>query len=185
MFSWLYVIDPVYLIAQVIGAFAAFFGIFSFQQKKRGGILVFQIVNNVLWTVHMFMLGAVAGGMLNAIGIFRGVVFFFRGSRKWAQSNLWYAVFSALIIASSIFSWIGGEGALALLPMLGMLFTTVSLAEKDPFRVRLYSLLSSPCWLVYNVINASLPGILTESFLIVSILVGILRIDVPNMRHKE
>jgi hypothetical protein len=29
VFSWLYVIDPVYLIAQVIGAFAAFFGRWS------------------------------------------------------------------------------------------------------------------------------------------------------------
>ena len=118
--------DPIYLIAQALGVVAALFGIFSFQQKRRGGILVFQIVNNVFWTVHMFLLGAWAGGALNAIGIFRGIVFFFREDRRWAQSNIWYAVFALLFAGASAFSWVQGDGALALLPLTGMIFTTFS-----------------------------------------------------------
>ncbi|MBE6588581.1 MAG: YgjV family protein [Ruminococcaceae bacterium] len=174
--------DPIYLIAQIIGVFAAFFGIFSFQQKSRSGILIWQIINNVLWTVHMFLLGAFAGGMLNAIGIFRGIVFYFRKDQGWAQSNVWYAVFCALFAAASVFSWIQGEGALALLPMAGMFFTTFSLAQKDPFRVRLLSFFSSPCWLTYNIIKGSIPGAATETFLICSIVIGILRHDLPRRR---
>lgn len=178
-------LDPTYLIAQALGVVAALFGIFSFQQKKRGGILVFQIVNNVFWTVHMFMLGAWAGGALNAIGILRGIVFFFREDRKWAQSKVWYAVFSLLFAGASAFSWVQGDGALALLPLAGMLFTTFSLAEKDPFRVRLISFGSSPCWLTYNLIKGSIPGACTEIFLICSIIIGILRHDFPRFGRRE
>ena len=177
--------DPIYLIAQAIGVAAAFFGIFSFQQKDRGRILIWQIINNVLWTVHMLLLGAIAGGLLNAIGIFRGVVFYFREDRKWAQSGAWYFIFCALIAAVSALSWGMGDGALALLPMLGMLFTTVSLGLRDPFHVRFVSFFSSPCWLTYNVMKGSIPGVCTEVFLIVSIIVGILRLDLPRLKKKK
>ena len=183
--NWLLGEDPVYLFAQLIGVVAAFCGIFSFQQKERGKILIWQIINNVLWTVHMFMLGAIAGGVLNAIGIFRGVVFYYRADRKWAQSNLWYVAFCALLTASAAFSWGMGDGPLALLPFLGMLFTTVSLGLRDPFHVRVVSFFSSPCWLIYNVINGSVPGVCTETFLIVSIIVGVLRLDLPKLRKKK
>ena len=185
MLDWILTMKPIEIVAQVIGVFAAFFGIFSFQQKSRGAILIWQIINNVLWTLHMLLLGALAGGLLNAIGIFRGIVFYFRADRKWAQSNAWYAVFCLLFAAASGLSWIMGDGALALLPMLGMFFTTVSLAEKDPFRVRLLSFFSSPCWLTYNVIKGSIPGVCTETFLIISITVGILRLDLPRLRRKK
>lgn len=176
--------DTTYLIAQAIGVVAAMFGIFSFQQKSRGGILAFQIINNVFWTVHMFLLGAWAGGALNAIGIFRGIVFYFRADKKWAQSKLWYAVFAAMFAGASVFAWVQGDGALCLLPLAGMLFTTVSLAERDPFRVRLISFLSSPCWLTYNVFKGSIPGVLTETFLMISIIVGILRHDRARFQKR-
>ncbi len=176
--------DFIELVAQAIGVAAAFFGIFSFQQKERGKILIWQIINNVLWTAHMLLLGAVAGGLLNAIGIFRGIVFYFREERKWAQSNAWYFIFCALFAAVSAFSWMMGDGALALLPMLGMFFTTVSLALRDPFHVRFVSFFSSPCWLSYNAVKGSIPGVCTETFLIVSITVGILRLDLPRFRQR-
>ena len=105
MLSAFMTLDPIYIIAQVIGVFAAFFGIFSFQQKGRGAILVWQIINNVLWTVHMFMLGAIAGGILNAIGILRGVIFYCRGSKRWAQSKLWYLFFALLFAATAAYAW--------------------------------------------------------------------------------
>ncbi len=178
-------LDTTYVIAQAIGVIAALFGIFSFQQKKRGGILLFQIINNVFWTVHMFMLGAWAGGALNAIGIFRGIVFFYRADKRWAQSKAWYAVFALLFAGASAVSWMQGDGALALLPLAGMLFTTVSLAETDPFRVRLISFFSSPCWLTYNIIKGSIPGACTEMFLMISIIVGVLRHDRKRWKRNK
>ena len=185
MAEWFERVGAWYLVAQGIGGIAAAFGIFSFQQKRRGGILLFQIVNNVFWTVHMFMLGAWAGGALNAIGIFRGIVFYFREDKKWARSKAWYAVFCAAFAFASLVSWMQGDGALALLPLTGMVFTTFSLAETNPFRVRVISFFSSPCWLTYNIIKGSIPGACTEIFLIVSIFIGILRHDLPQLKNKR
>ena len=185
MFDFITEMTTLELFAQAVGICATVLAIISFQQKTQKRIVFFQLLNNVLWTAHFLMLGAWAGGILNAIGIFRGLVFVHRTDKKWAQSPVWYGVFSLAFIGAAIFSWHQGDGALALLPMAGMLFTTVSLALRNPFRVRVVSFFSSPCWLTYNVIKGSLPGAFTEVFMMCSIIVGILRIDLPNMRKKK
>ncbi|MBQ7336805.1 MAG: YgjV family protein [Clostridia bacterium] len=172
------------LFVQLIGVFAATIGILSYQQKDRKKIILWQVVNNVLWTVHMFLLGAFAGGCLNLIGIFRGTVFYYRVDQKWAQSKLWYAVILALIAAVTAYS-ITQDGLIALLPMVGMVCTTFSLALANPFHVRVLSFFSSPCWLIYNIINGSIPGICTEIFVMCSIILGILRIDLPKLRQQQ
>lgn len=184
MFDIFTKMTPFEIVTQGVGVCATILAIISFQQKTQRGIVFFQLLNNILWTAHFLMLGAWAGGMLNAIGIFRGLVFVNRTDKKWAQSPVWYGVFTLAFTAAAIFSWRQGDGALALLPLAGMLFTTVSLALRDPFRVRVVSFFSSPCWLTYNAINASLPGVFTEAFMMCSIIVGILRIDLPRMRRE-
>lgn len=170
---------------QGIGIVGAILGVASFQRKTQQGIVLFQLSGNVMWTLHFLLLGAAAGGILNGIAILRGVVFYFRAERKWAASPVWYAVFIAMFTGAAIFSWWQGDGALALLPLGGMIFTTVSLALRDPFLVRVVSFGSSPCWLTYNIINFSIPGIATEIFAMTSIIVGVLRIDLPRMRKKK
>lgn len=173
-------IDPWYLLAQAIGVIAATVGILSFQQKKQSGIVLYQAVNCMLWMVHMFMLGAVTGGFMNLIGVTRGIVFYYRGRYRWADSRLWIPVFCVLAVVAGAFSWVQGDGWLALLPMSAMVLTTFSLSLRSPFRVRALTFFSSPCWCTYNVIKGSIPGILTEIFVMVSIVIGILRFDVKR-----
>ena len=173
------------VLVQGIGICAAVLGVSSFQGKTQKQIVLLQLLANILWALHFLLLGAWAGGILNAIAIFRGIVFYFRTDKKWARSPVWYAVFGILFIGAAAFSWIFEDGAWALLPLAGMLLTTVSLALSDPFRVRAFTSLASPCWLIYNAVNGSIPGVITESFAICSIIVGILRIDLPRILKKR
>ncbi len=168
------------VVVQGIGVVAAVWGVLSFQQKTQRGIVAFQLVNHVLWMTHFLLLGAYAGCILNAIGIFRCIVFSLRGEHKWARHPAWYALFAALLVGAAAFSWWQGDGAAALLPMSAMLLTTVSLSLHDPFRVRALTFFGSPFWLTYNIINFSIPGIVTEIFAMTSIVIGILRHDLSR-----
>ena len=172
-------------VVQGIGVVAAILGISSFQMKTPRGIVLLQLLGSTMWTIHFLLLGAAAGGILNAIAVFRGIIFYLRNDHKWAAHPAWYGVVGAMLVGATVFSWVNADGALALLPLAGMIATTVSLALRDAFRVRAVSFISSPCWLIYNVINASIPGIITEIFAMCSIIVGILRIDLPKMRRKK
>ncbi len=171
--------------AQGIGVLAALWGILSYQQKTQRGIVTFKLINQLLWMTHFLLLGAWAGCILNGIGVFRCTVFYFSCDHKWAQHKIWYAVFAALIIAAGIFSWRQGDGWIALLSMCGSLLSTYSLSLQDPFRVRAINLCSSPLWLIYNLFKHSGAGIVTELLSIGSIIIGILRHDLLNLKRNR
>jgi hypothetical protein len=64
-----------------------------------------------------------------------------------------------------------------LLPTLGNVVTTFSTRMENAKLVRRYSLIASPLWLTYNIINFSLGGAITEIFCIISIFVAMIRLD--------
>ncbi len=178
-------IEPWALFVQAIGVVAAVWGVLSFQQKTQRGILIFQLIKHALWMTHFLLLGAFAGCFLNGISMFRCLIFYLANKYKWADHKAWHGVFVVLILIATAFSWIRGEGPMALLPMGGTLVSTYSLSQRDPFRVRAVTFFVSPFWLTYNIINFSIPGILTEIISMASIIIGIIRLDLPRMRKKE
>jgi hypothetical protein len=62
-------------------------------------------------------------------------------------------------------------------PIIGMIATTISFRYSDAKTIRRFSLVSSPSWLVYNIVNFAVGAIICEVFCLVSIVVGILRLD--------
>ena len=58
-----------------------------------------------------------------------------------------------------------------------MTATTISYRLTDAKAIRRYGLISSPCWLVYNIANFSIGAILCEILSLGSIVLGILRLD--------
>jgi hypothetical protein len=63
------------MIAQIVGIFAMTFNILSYQQKTQKGAIAFQLGGSTLFAINYLMLGAVVGGILNAVGIVRALVF--------------------------------------------------------------------------------------------------------------
>jgi len=59
-----------------------------------------------------------------------------------------------------------------------MILSTVGFWVKNPKYTRLIYLPSSPCWLIYNVVNLSIAGVLTEIFASSSLLIAIFRFDI-------
>ena len=129
------------------------------------------------------MLGALVGGILNAVAAIRAVVFLNRDKLQ-ANRPVWLAGFTAVYIASYIltFTVFGKEATIVnllveLLPVIGMTATTISFRLTDAKAIRRYGLISSPCWLVYNIANFSIGAILCEILSLGSIVLGILRLD--------
>ncbi len=184
MFDQLLQMSPMEITAQIIGVIATLSCLISFQQKTQRAIVLFQLLNHALWMTHFLLLGAWSGSVMNIVGILRCTVFSLRETHAWARHNLWYFLFGALIIGASVFSWVQGDGAMALLPMAGMLLTTYSLTLHDPFRVRCLTFFNSPFWMVYDLLKGTLFGVLTEIMAMTSIVIGVIRVDLPARRAK-
>lgn len=173
------------LTAQGIGLLAAVAAFISFQQKKRTGIVIFQCVSGLLWTIHMFLLGAFFGAALNVVAALRCVIFAMRENHPFARGKIWYVIFCVMIVGLSVPSLVIDREWQAVFPLAAMILTTFSLNLDDPFRVRFFTFFSSPCWIVYNVLYLSVAGILSEIVNMTSIILGILRIDLPKMRRAR
>lgn len=160
---------------QIIGIVAMLVSVFSFQMNDHKKIMAMQIMATTFFALHYFMLGAYTGMMLDIVATIRGVIFFFRKDRKWAASNIWIVVFMIAFMIAGITTW---QGLFSLLFIIAMILNTYSFSCTKPFRVRSTILLSSPMILVYNILTGSLGGVINESFVIISSVVGIYRYDI-------
>lgn len=160
-------------IAQAIGFIGLFLAILSFQQKQRKGILFFQILSSGVYFCHFLLLGALTGAVMNIFGAMRNWVFYHK-EKTWANKVIWLYLFLALYTVSTVLTW---KNIYSIFPLIGMYSGTVSFWLKTPKYIRLVVLFAPPCWFTYNLISGSIPGMLTEAFSFVSIIVAIIRFD--------
>lgn len=172
------------IIAQSIGIVAMTINIFSFQQKEQRKLIIMQFFGASLFAVNMFMIGATVGGFLNLIGAVRAVVYANK-SKFHAENMLWLVGFIALYFLSYIltFTVFDKEPTLLnlfveFLPIIGMTASNFGFFSTEAKTVRKLGLISSPSWLTYNIVNFALGGIICEILCMISIIIGIVRLDI-------
>ncbi len=174
--------DSIHSVAtQIVGFIALVFAMVSYQMKTQKKIVLIQIISCTLFAVHFLMLNAYTGALMNLIAAVRSVVFVNK-DKKWGRSSWWIVFFSIVCVVAVGFTW---EGALSLMPMAGMVLTSVAWGIENASLVRLISLPSSPLWIVYNIICGSTAGVLTEMFVMISIITAIIRLDLPLVKNRN
>lgn len=171
------------LIAQLVGIAAMGFIILSYQRKTRSGVIAFQLWGGALFAVNFWLLGAPMGCIMNILAAIRAIVFLNREKLK-ANHPAWLAGFILLYLLSYGLTFTVLDKPATLfnlvveaLPVIGMIAATLSFRKQDAAAIRRYALVSSPCWLLYNIAVFSLGAILCEVMSLGSILIGIFRLD--------
>lgn len=169
------------IIAQAVGIVAMVFNILSFQQKSPKGVLTFQLVGGFLFSIHFFMLDAIVGCLLNVIAVIRALIYLNR-EKLHTDRLSWLMGFIILYILSYAltFAVFGKEftvfnGFIELLPVIGMTVQTISFRLNRVNAIRVYGLVGSSTWLVYNIINVAIGAIVCEVMSLISITVSLLR----------
>ena len=177
---------PFEIIAQIVGIIAMAFNILSYQQKTSGRVMAFQLCGGALFSINFFMLGATVGGIMNVIAVFRAIVFM--NKKKFHTDHVaWLVGFISLYIICYIltFTAFGNEFTIfnavtELLPIIGMIATTLGFRVQNAKAIRRFGLISSPSWLIYNIINMSVGAIICEILSLGSIIIGTIRHDIKS-----
>ena len=171
------------IIAQGIGIFAMAFNILSYQQKNQKTVILFQLFGGMLFGIHYWLLGAVVGALMNVIAVIRAIVFIFK-EKLHADHIAWTAGFITVFLISYVltFTVFGKEPTplnflLEFLPIIGMTALTIGFRCRDAKAIRQFGLISSPAWLIYNIANVAIGAICCEVISLISIVVGMLRLD--------
>lgn len=168
---------PWEIIAQVCGVVAMIVAIGSFQGKSSGRILAWQVTANCLWCVHFFLLNSYTGAILNVLSGVRNATYYYLGKKKSDKTLHASIFFCAITFVVSLLTY---QNWLSILPMIGTAVQSFSFAAKRANRVRLFTLLGSPFWLVYDVLSGSYSGVIAEGIASVSMIVGLIR-----FRHQD
>ena len=164
------------ILAQIIGIIAMFFSVFSFQMNKHKQIMIMQILATSLFGVQYFMLGAMTGVAMDAIGVARGFVFYHK-DKKWAAWNGWIVIFMLIF---AVFCGVTWAGPVSLLMAGAMILNTLSFSFTNPKLVRSTILISSPLLLIYGICTGSIGGIINELFVEISSIIGLFRYDIKR-----
>lgn len=169
------------IMAQIFGVLGIITTIFVYQQKERKLMLLWKIGTDAVWTLHYLLLGATSAVAVTLVAIIRSIVFL-NYEHKWAQTKAWLAVFLVICVGFSAVAW---EGALTLLTLMSSMASIIAYWIGKPKLTRIVSIPVGIMFFTYTVISGSLLGSVCEFFIIVSSVVGIIRLDIKKKGDKK
>ncbi len=179
------------VVAQVLSVIGMAFNIVSFQQKSQKGVIICQFFGSILFSLSYFFLGAFIGALLNAIVLVRTIVFYLK-DKTHATSPVWFVLFilSYCVCYLLVFTVFAKPVTpqnliIEVLPVVGLVAHSYAYMKDTSAMYRKMSFICSPCWLVYNIVNFSIGGIICEIISIASIIVGLFRHDIKKQPSSD
>ncbi len=161
-------------IIQVIGYIGLSCSVIAFQCKEHKKVMIFRTLNEMFFAVQYFFLESYTGVAMNLIGSARNMIFA-RRVEKEKSTTMWQILFSIIFIVMGL---ITSKGLISIMVIIAKVVTTIAYSMKNTKYIRLLTLPTSICWLIYNIACNSSAGILCEAFTICSIITSIIRIDI-------
>ena len=162
-----------YYVGQGLGVVAVILGFINYQVKTREQVLYVHIATTLCFGFHYMLIGAYAGMAMNFVGTVRNVVYYF-ACRDGKNGRPWAILFSVLIGGIGIISW---EAWYSVFVVLGLVINSYAMSFKNPNNVRKSILVSSPLVLTYDAFALSYGGMVYETVVIVSSIIGLIRFN--------
>ncbi len=162
--------------AQVVGILAVTTFLLSYQQKKRGNIIMLNATSRVLYIIQYIMLGAFEGAALDILGTVSSIAAQNkdRGFVKKRVKLICIAV-NALILTVGLLLY---KDIFSLFPIMGVLLHTSAFWLNNEKIIRRVSFLGSPFWLVYNLASRAYGSAIGDALTMLSIGIAIYRYDI-------
>ena len=168
------------LIAQLLGFLGTIIIVVGMQQKKYKHIVICKIGNEFLSAIHYLLLGGYTGMLANFASCLTNGCYYFR-IKKGKSTLPFQIVFATMFVIIGALSW---HGPISILVVLAKLISSVALGIKNPRVIRILNLISNPCWLAYNIYVGSIAGIITDSLVIISVLIAVIRLDIFSKKEN-
>ena len=168
------------IITQLVGVFGIIASVISFQCKKHKSILFFRSLNEFIFAVQYLLLGAYTGMAMNLIGCVRNFIFTNQIS-KGKRTILSTIAFCILFTFFGIFTW---QGKKSVLIIIAKILSTLAYGNKNTTIVRAILFVTCTSWLIYNCMVFSIAGVLNEAFTLISLIIGVIRLDIIPLIKK-
>lgn len=173
------------IIAQVFGLIGLVIIVSSFQCKKNKNFFLMQGIGSVAFVINFLLINAYAGALFNLTNLIRGFLFSKEDQKKW-KLVLLVILYTACFAFSTFLVW--GDWFkifIAALPYVTLVIMTVFMWLADGKKIRYFQVsFMSPAWIIHNIFNFSLGGILCESFSMISTIISFIRYGKDGFEKK-
>ncbi|MBE7028290.1 MAG: YgjV family protein [Ruminococcaceae bacterium] len=163
------------IIGQIFGIFGLLMFVSSFQCKNSKKLVFVQGIGGLMFFINFLLIGAYGGALFNLTILIRGLLYI-KKDKIWKPLiveilfTLAY-VYSLVLIKDDILQIV-----LTTLPYLSLLVMSALMWKENGKSIRVFQVGAlSPSWLIHNIFNFTLGGILAEVFNMISAIVSLLR----------
>lgn len=174
------------ILAQIFGIIGMIIIISSFQFKDNKRFFIFQGLGSTFFFLNFIMIGAVAGALFNLTNLIRGLIF----SKN--RHKLWKLILvNALYTGSFVFSHFTVWGnwfqiLLAFLPYAALFFMSICMWNGNGKHIRISQVAyMSPAWIVHNIFNLSIGGLICETINMISSVIALIRYKKTGFIDEE
>ncbi len=166
---------------QLVGYIGLACAVIAFQCKSHKKVMIFRTLNELFFAIQYFCMGSSTGVIMNTVGSVRNMSFA-RCVEKGKSTRVLQIIFSVLFLVLGLLTT---RGLISILVIAAKIVTTVAYSTKNTTYIRLLTLPTSICWLIYNAACGSTAGVLCEAFTIVSIVTAIIRLDLYLFKPRS
>jgi hypothetical protein len=176
--------DPqvAFWIAQSISVVTTLIAILCMQLKKMNMILLCQITSNFLAGLTYLLLGGISGLGISIIAVVQSVIMYFYGKKGKSPHPIVTVAFCASYFACSLLVY---QSIFDILPAAAAVFFALSVAQKKPSNYRIFAAINPIFWIAYDIYTLAYVYILMHSGILISAVVGIIRLDVLGRKKSD
>ena len=152
-------IDVNFWIIQLIGIIAWLLIVISYYRNNTNKILIVQIISNVLWCLHYFLLGAYSGLFICIFEMVRDGLYYKTDADDY--------IFLASVPVYIIYGIVSYTGFVELLPIFSSTIDGYTLTKKKKVVV-FGAVISYTIWVIYDLAVMSYSGALTDGIVVLS-----------------
>ena len=166
---------------QALGFVALFLQVFSMQAKSYRSIMMMNVTAECIFGVQLLLLGAFTGAATNLMAGVCNTVYYFC-NKSGRKTTLLQVLFSGVFITVGVLTW---EGVISLLVIVAKVISTVAHGINRPKIIRCSRLVSMPLWVIYDGLAGTIGGVINDLLVIVSSVVGIIRLDLKKKNQES
>lgn len=174
------------IIAQIFGIIGLIIIVFSFQAKTNRNFFLMQGIGSFMFFINFIMIGAYAGALFNLTNLVRGLLFS-KEDKKPSKLIITVLLYTLCMVFSLFFIWGDWFGVfISLLPYIALVIMSVLMWLGNATHIKIFQFfIMSPSWIVHNIFNFSLGGIICESLNMVSVVVAFARYRKYNKNQQN
>ena len=171
------------ILANIIGILAVALFVLSYQQKTRHYIVIINILSRVFYVAQYVLLFAFSGAAMDLAGLVVSLLahkkdknFISKHIKFWVVASIIFIVAVGLLFYQDIFS---------VLTIIAVIFEVGALWLSKEKHIRIVSFLSTPFWLVYNLLCGAYGSAVGSILAMVSIVLAFMRYDARKETENE